>query len=627
MKQWMHSRRLQLLAGLLVFIVTLLSEGLYRGGQLERLEYPWSDLWFRLAGQTLDARRVALIEVDEETLALHPDDPLPFWTPHFAKAAEVLQGAGVRLIGIDFLFNASPEVWLGRYGAEEASRKYNQPFRQTLSKGKIVLAGAQPGKDAMLPASEYVLALPDFDIAGHIGAADLISDSDGTLRRFSAFAPGASLAGADETKLITFPLLLAIKASGQNPAASAWTFGQRRIRPDDPPWPLAYLGPPDSIPHLSMKKLLAEKALSDPDVQGLRDRVVIIGARFGGTNDFHLTPYGHGVFNARLMPGPEIHAQAVEALLSGRFIEPMPALLRLAVLALTLAVASVCWLRLNMWRGLPVLLGAGALVAGGGYLLHRQAILFPVAHLQLALTVLFLSLYGMRFSFGERERSRIRQIFSRYVSGKLVESLMDSERIPNLGGEAMPVTVLFSDIRNFTTISERLSAEEAVEMLNTYFQRACTVLLAEGGCIDKFIGDAVMVEFGAPLARPDDARRAVRAALNLHRTALEFRQWMERRFPNRELPLFDVGVGLHSGTAVVGNIGSQERMEYTAIGDTVNLASRLEGLTKEMGCPIVASRATVEAAGSGVILGRRETVKVKGRSETVEVFEILDMEG
>lgn len=625
MKQWVRSRRFPLLAYSLVLLIALAIELLFRQSYLASLEYPWSDLWFRLSGQTHSAKHLAIVELDEETLSLHPDDPVAFWTPHFAKAVAVLQAVDVKLIGLDFLFHASPETWLARYGAHDASRHYNQSFRQALSQGKVILAGAQPGKEALLPAPDYLLSLPEFDVIGHVGATDLQFDRDGTLRRLSALAPGTLNAGPNDTRLLSLPLLLAVRASGQSPSASSWQFGNRKIFPNALAWTLAFSGPPDSIPRLSMKELLAENALQNPKIQALRGRIVIVGARYASTNDVHMTPYGHGIFNARQMPGPEIQAQATEALLSARFIDPLSPPLRLLLLFLSLTAAAWGWTHLSIGRG-SLLLGGGFVVTAlTGWYLHRNNIEFPAAHFQTALTLLFLTLYGLRFSLGERERNRIRQIFSRYVSRNVVDRLIDTEHIPNLGGEAMPLTVLFSDIRNFTTLSEKLSPEEVVEILNTYFQRACAILLEEGGCIDKFIGDAVMVEFGAPLSRTDDAQRALRAALRLHQTAREFRLWMDQRFPGRDLPLFDVGVGLHTGTAVVGNIGSQERMEYTAIGDTVNLASRLEGATKQLGCAIIASRATVEATGCSAILGKSSTITVKGRNEPVEVFEILGL--
>jgi len=237
--------------------------------------------------------------------------------------------------------------------------------------------------------------------------------------------------------------------------------------------------------------------------------------------------------------------------------------------------------------------------------------------------LVLLGVLGWRLTGEERERARVRQMFGRYVSDQVVEALLQSGNRPELGGQSQTLTVLFSDIRNFTTLSERLNAKEVVEMLNTYFERACAAMLAEGGSIDKFIGDAIMVEFGSPLPVADHAIRGVRAALALRAVAEEFADWMQQRFPGRDLPEFAVGIGLHSGEAVIGNIGSQARMEFTAIGDTVNLASRLEGMTKQLGCVILASEATIASAGGAVVCGRSEVVTVKGRETPVRVFEVL----
>ena len=209
------------------------------------------------------------------------------------------------------------------------------------------------------------------------------------------------------------------------------------------------------------------------------------------------------------------------------------------------------------------------------------------------------------------------------MSEHVVDELVESGERPQLGGESKEITVLFSDIRNFTSISERLEAAEVVEMLNAYFEEICATVLDEGGTIDKFIGDAIMVQFGAPVAYEDHADRALRTALSMLEIAREFKSWLVARFPDRGLPEFDVGIGLHSGAAVVGNIGSHHRLEYTAIGDVVNGASRIEGQTKELGCAILASRDTVLAATGEVATGKVETVSVKGKEVPLELHEVL----
>ena len=232
---------------------------------------------------------------------------------------------------------------------------------------------------------------------------------------------------------------------------------------------------------------------------------------------------------------------------------------------------------------------------------------------------------AVRLTRGEREKANIRHAFGKYVSEAAIAAILASGKPPAPGGSLATVTILFSDIRDFTTLSEKLSAEQVVELLNVYFSKVCDIILAHGGMIDKFIGDAVMAVFGAPLADPKHARQAVASALGMIAASHDFEAWMRNRFPKLGDWRFRIGVGLHSGPAVVGNIGSRQRLDFTVIGDTVNTASRLEGVTKVMGCPVVASRTTVDMAGPGVATGREELSHVKGKSEPVPALEILGL--
>jgi adenylate cyclase len=208
-----------------------------------------------------------------------------------------------------------------------------------------------------------------------------------------------------------------------------------------------------------------------------------------------------------------------------------------------------------------------------------------------------------------------------------VNVLLNEDRPIDLAGEMKEVTVLFSDIRGFTTLSEKLTAHEVVEMLNAYLTRAAEPILAQGGTLDKYIGDAVMAVFGSTVPYPDHARRGLKAALGMQKEAEGFKEWMLRRFPDRGLGEFKIGVGLYTGEALVGNIGAPKRLEFATIGDTVNAASRLEGITKEMQCVILAAETTVKAAGEGVRVGKIETRQVKGRAEPIRIYEILGVDG
>ena len=325
------------------------------------------------------------------------------------------------------------------------------------------------------------------------------------------------------------------------------------------------------------------------------------------------------------MSGAEIHANVVETIITGKAPRQVPRLVDLLVLAGFLAAGMWVFFRVSIWRALAALAFLAVMAAVLSYGLFVHYLLLAVVPVQAGLALSFMGVLGLRLTGEERERARLRQIFGRYVSEEVVAKLLASGSKPDLGGEAYRVTVLFSDIRNFTTISESLTPAQVVEMLNRYLTRACEPILAAGGMVDKFVGDAIMAVFGAPAAHPDHARRALHAALGLMAAAREFHDWLAQRFPGLGLPEFKIGVGLHTGEAVVGNIGSPKRLEYTAIGDTVNTASRLEGLSKELGWTIVASRATLNAAAGGVLVGDCRTVPVKGRREPVEVCEILGL--
>lgn len=618
-----------------LFVVFVLAEVALQGNQLQRIEVIYSDAWHRFSGPRFEPKHVIIAAVDEQSLSANRDIPLVFWGPLFAQASKVLRQAGATVVGIDFLLSTSPETWLRKNNpAKSDTQDYDLTWRQEIASGALVVVAASfrdsSGYDQLLlPSLDYLLALPNVDAASHVGIANLASDQDDNVRGYFMTSPLKLSPALDnsETPRISFAPLLAIHGSGQKASAQGWTFGGQRFSRNDGNRAITYAGPPGTVPRISFQRLLQANALHDPAVQAVKGKVVIVGAEYLGSNDIHFTPYGSGFFGqpGKLMTGPEVQANTVETLLSGSFMEPVRTEYRILLLLLLLAIGTWTFYRLNLQRGAAVLVALLVITALVGLASFRHYATFPVGHVQAALMVLFVTAFVIRFRGETRARERMRKLFSKYVSASVVEKLVRSDELPDLRGETVEVSVLFSDIRNFTTISERLSAHEVVEMLNAYFEKACIPLLAEGGSIDKFIGDAVMVEFGAPVKQTDHALRALRAALALEQVAREINLWMAQRFAGRGLPEFHIGVGVHTGEVVMGNIGSSQRMEYTAIGDTVNVASRLEGVTKALGCVIAASQRTIEAAGEAVITGKQEKVQVKGREVPLEVFAVIGL--
>jgi adenylate cyclase len=602
----------------------LLAVGIAQTSWHRALEATYYDWLHVFAGVRYEPRHAAVVAVDDATLLALKDDPLAFWAPHFARTIETLTQAGARVVGLDFLYQVSAEAWLKKLELpdSEISRNYDAPLRAALAGGNVVLISHLvphgDGAGLLVPPQEQLLLLPGG--LHDVGIANLFPDDDKVVRHFRvALDPDA------RKPAMSLGALLAIRAAGADPQQAAWEIGGATLRRDVAPRLIGYAGPPGTIPVISMSALLKPGALQDPAVRSLKDRVVVLAASNAGTPDQHFTPYSRGAHAAQ-MTGGEIHANIVETILSGRHPRVLPPALALMGLGILLCLVTWGFFALRLAWGAALLLGACAAVALLSFASFGHDWIVPIAGPQTGILAAFLLALAARLTGEERERARIRAIFGKYVADEVVEKLLSEERRPDLGGESLDVTVLFSDIRGFTTISEKLGAREVVEMLNAYFTRVCEPILAQGGTVDKYIGDAVMAVFGSPVRYPDHARRAIRAALGMAREAADFKRWMLQRFPDRGLAEFGVGVGLHSGEAVIGDIGTPKRKEFTAIGDTVNAASRLEGVTKAMACVIVASEATVRAAGPGVRTGRFEQVKVKGKSEAIPVYEIVGLD-
>jgi adenylate cyclase len=601
----------------LVILLGLGTEVAIQGEWLRLAEDWYYDLWHQLAGRRYEPQHVVIVAIDDQTRLEHQDEPLVFWSPHFARALAVLRQAGAKVIGVDFLFSVSAESWLKRLKLPEndQSRTFDLPFREQLAAGKTILAAERVAETK--GKTKILLPLPDYwgSLPGQlqdVGLVNFFDDPDGGIRRFLTAIPTE-----EGEEWVTFAALLAERAA---PGDS--------VRNCPPLSLIGFSGPPGIIPRVPFRRLLSPGAESDPQIQGLKDKVVIIAYETTGVQDIHQTPYSRGFLNipARFMSGAEVHANMVETILTGRFPRPISTPWRLSYLLVVLAVGTAAFFKLSPRQGLAALGLLAVMVAASAYLLFRSYWLIPVAAPQLGLLASYLGVLGLRLTGEERERTRLRQIFGRYVSEEVVEKLLATGKQPDLGGEAVTVTVLFSDIRNFTPMSESLAPQEVVELLNNYFSRACEPILEQGGMVDKFIGDAIMAVFGSPVAYPDHARRAIAAALTLAEKAADFRAWITRRFPEGDWQDFHIGIGLHTGEVVVGNVGSPKRFEFTAIGDTVNTASRLESLTKELGWTIVASAATIKAAGPGVTTSERKKVRVKGRQELVEVLEVKGLQ-
>jgi adenylate cyclase len=345
-------------------------------------------------------------------------------------------------------------------------------------------------------------------------------------------------------------------------------------------------------------------------------KAVFIAATAAGAFETRATPLSSHD------PGVIIHATILDNLLQGDFLRraswPANAAMvaAVALVAALLAVAFESALLASLGALLAMVAGAAVSTAA-----LSRGIWLDMAAPVLGGALAFAGAMVGNYLTEGRERRRVRELFGRYVSPEYVRRLADDYENLRLGGERVPVTLLFSDIRGFTTLSEQLPAETVIELLNEYLERMAEVVFRHGGTLDKFIGDAVMAFWNAPLPVPDHPARAVDAALDM---IAELERLNERWATAGGKTRLRIGIGINTGEAIVGNIGSLTRkLDYTAIGDTVNLASRLEGLTKDFDASIIVSEATRAALPDGTYDVRPlEEVRVKGKEQAVKIFEI-----
>jgi adenylate cyclase len=380
---------------------------------------------------------------------------------------------------------------------------------------------------------------------------------------------------------------------------------------------LAWRGKPGAFKHISYADLYEDfnREKAQRAAGELQDKIVIVGTAASALHDVRVTPMDS------LYPGMEILATAINNLKNGRMMRPANPDFALYLTFLLLAFLNIAFLRgMNAIKAGVVLFASSLAALLVSYLAVAQLYLLPV------LTPLVLA-WGCYFAFALREYLRERksreqavQMFSRFVNPHVVKELVAHGGLSR-AGESRQITILFSDIRGFTTLSEKRTPQQVVELLNRYFTLQVEVVFRHGGSLDKFIGDCIMAFWGAPLDDPDHARHAVEAALEMARVLQQFKREL-----GEEDADFDVGIGIHSGPAVVGLIGSEQRREYTAIGDTVNLGSRIEGLTKGVS-RILVSRETMQACGDAFEFKSYGSFKVKGREQDVELFAPLEKGG
>lgn len=539
---------------------------------------------------------IVILAIDSDSINKIGQWPWP--RKIFAQAFLNLEKNPPKAAGFDVMLAES-----SRYGETDdaafsaALKKISYPVVFPMEVQALILDNIKS-----IRAGGVLETLKDFKSAPKVsvGHVNLIVDSDGVARRFPPeliFKRGESV---EKVKSFSYEVA---KRTGSIISFEDKLFPIERI---------VFAAPSGSIRRIPFYRILEDDSGVD-----LKNKIVLVGATAPDLHDSAPTPFGKGTE----MNGVEIQANILNMLISGYRLVPLSktaAVLWVLLAAFVSGLIFVVFARSLKPLFINLAVGLGYNIAA--VVLYENSILVNILHLNFSWIFSTISLFGYRYFSGEKERREMKDLFSKYVSKDVLEEILREPGKVSLGGEEKEVTVFFSDIRGFTTLSEKTTPRELVEILNKYFTAMTEEVLKNKGVLDKFIGDAIMAFWGAPIDDPKQAQNAVLAATGMLKKLKELNRELIEKW-NAQI---NIGVGIYTGRAVVGNIGSESRFDYTIIGDTVNVASRLEGLNKEYKTQIIIGEPTKNKIGDKYKFKPLGSVSVKGRTEPLNIFTLSD---
>jgi adenylate cyclase len=640
----------------LCLLVPLMALRVWDPAPLEILRVKVFDLYQLANPRQPIAEPVVIVDIDEESLAEIGQWPWP--RIEVARMVDHLRLAGVVAIAFDIAFpepdRTSPGVYADSLvnvepGIVEALRALpsnDEVLARALSRTRLVLGQSGyhrtvRGKEN-LPRSEVPLAIIGEDPRPYLyrfptlvrntpileeaaisrAVFNLVPSNDGVVRSVPAF-----VVAEDQIVPSLAAELLRIASGGDAFAIKTDSAGIRSFVvagvevPTDRHghlW-IHYAKQRPQL-YISAKDLLAGEVASER----LAGKLVLIGTSAVGLLDIKATPLQQNI------PGVEVHAQVLEMILSGQLLQRPHYALGAELIVLAIVSLLIIAFVPVLGAALTTLLGAivaAALLATSWFLFTSEGLLIDAAYPSLGSFAVFALLVFTNYLREEGRREQVRSAFRHYLSPALVDQLANEPDRLVLGGESREMTILFSDVRGFTAISERLQRQPQLltRLMNRLLTSLTAEIMANNGTIDKYMGDAVMAFWNAPLSDADHALNACTSALSMF-TALDrlnAEMLDEAGKGTAEATILRIGVGINSGLCVVGNMGSEQRFDYSVLGDAVNLASRLEGQSSTYGADIILGQATAEAVGSSVTYVELDLIRVKGKREPQRIFALL----
>jgi adenylate cyclase len=599
------SSRTTIIAGIAVLLVSLQVLGLWPGmtTPLELMELSAHDTLMRLRPEPQKSAQIVIVAIDDDSFnwtGYH----WPWPRTYLAKIVDRLNQAGAKVIGLDvFLFAPDPDP--------EGDPALAQAFAQ--SNAAVGVANILHGES---DTEQKPLALYRKSFTG-VGITPTSLDEDAILRSVQVY----DRIGTQTYTHWAFEiarLYLGVPQPGGF-SDTGVTFNGQEVPLHQRQMLVNFSGPARTYPTYSAFKVVE----GDISADVFKDKIVLIGATSPSLQDLWATPYSA----SNRTPGVEVVANTVDTVLTGHYLNLTPPWVNLLETLLMALVAAMILRLREPLRIVAALLAGIVIFFALGYWLFafQRYVLALVAPGGMLFLGVILPTMGQAVS-QELEKRRLRSLFGRFLSSEIIDQMISSSDLSSLNKRS-DITVLFSDIRGFTTLSEKLTPEQVVALLNPYLEAMTEIIYRNGGTVDKYEGDAVMAFFGEPVAYPDHALRATRTALEMH---LSLGGLNKRWHADGILPSdtdFQIGIGLNSGQAFVGLLGSQQRVNYTAIGDNVNLAARLQDLTKTYRWPILISDAIYQQVKAEFDAEFIDSVVVKGKTEPVSIYKILGRKG
>jgi adenylate cyclase len=588
---------------------------------------------------------VVLLGISRQTFEASPD-PYPFPREYYTRAIRNLNKLGARVIGIDLVFD------MPSYSAPEQDQALYNEIKQA---GNVVMAGVIRGIERRGEAGAIIVQKDDtfgnifFTADSSLGFVQMRKDPDGVIRRY----PVAMFAYGGIEMLPSFGTAVLNRYDQRDPLTipainkKDFRLGDRVIPRTAETAYINYYGPSGTFTQFDLIDILDDETFTtldekrygvDLDVfydflqtNPFKDKVVLIGPLFPESQDLHSTPvHPPGAPDFNEMYGVEVHANMIQTMIDDAYLRPTPAganaaiviALAFAVFMLTSVIKAVKYRHQYVPELLSIAI-AGGMIYGiffvGDWFFGQKNVITPVTGPVAAVLFGYFGSAMYQYIIERRQKEMVKSIFSHYVSPAIVNELLNDPDKLQLGGEKKELTVLFSDIAGFTTLSEEIPPETLVVLLNKYLDCMTNIIIENSGTLDKYEGDAVMASWGAPIPMKNHALYACMSALAMQRSLKAL-----RRDENNTFPIY-MRIGINTGEMVVGNMGGKKRFDYTVIGDAVNLGARLESANKQYGTEIIIGENTYNQVKDHVIVRKLDTIIVKGKTKPTTIYELIGM--